>query len=117
MSETEVKQETTEEEENEPIYYKPSSLSLIASIASWTSWLVLAVYVIATIVQGVWVQTQLQAQSLSFSDIMSDMSILSYMFSNLLLPFFTGIVFFLVLQGVSIGLNVVLEMDFTLKEK
>jgi hypothetical protein len=47
----------------------------------------------------------------------SDPSFLSYIFTNLLLPFFTGIVYFLVLQGVSVGLNVVLEMDFNMREK
>ena len=117
MSETEVKIESTEENENEPIYYKPSWLSLIASIASWSSWLVLAIYVVSSIVQGIWIQSQMKAQGLAFSDVMTDMSILAYLFSNLLLPFFTGIVYFVILQGVSVGLNVVLEMDFTLREK
>jgi hypothetical protein len=117
MSESEIKTPTEEETNNDPIYYKPGWLSLIASIASWTSWLVFAVYIINTIVQGVWIQSQVSDQGLVLSDMLSEPSFLTYIFTNLLLPFFTGIVYFLVLQGVSIGLNVVLEMDFNLREK
>ena len=117
MSESEVKTTTEVENENDPIYYKPSWLSLIATIASWSSWLVFAVYILDTIVQGISIQSQLSGQGLVFSEMLSDPNFLSYIFTNLLLPFFTGIVYFLVLQGVSIGLNVVLEMDFNLREK
>jgi hypothetical protein len=117
MSETEVQTTTEEDTDNDPIYYKPGWLSLIASIASWSSWLVFAVYIINTIVQGVWIQSQISGQGLVLSEMFSDPSFLSYIFTNLLLPFFTGIVYFLVLQGVSVGLNVVLEMDFNMREK
>jgi len=117
MSESEVKTTTEEESDNDPIYYKPSWLSLIATIASWSSWLVFAVYIINTIVQGVWIQSQISGQGLVLSEMLTDPNFLSYIFTNLLLPFFTGIVYFLVLQGVSIGLNVVLEMDFNMREK
>jgi hypothetical protein len=117
MSEIEVKTTTEEDSENDPIYYKPSWLSLIATIASWSSWLVFAVFIINTIIQGVWIQSQLGGQGLSLSEMFSNPDFLRYIFTNLLLPFFTGIVYFLVLQGVSIGLNVVLEMDFNMREK
>jgi hypothetical protein len=117
MSEPEIKTTTEEETDNDPIYYKPSSLSLIASIASWSSWLVFAVFIINTIVQGMSIQSQLGGQGLALSELLVEPTFLSYVFSNLLLPFFTGIVYFLVLQGVSIGLNVVLEMDFNMREK
>jgi hypothetical protein len=117
MSEAENKTTSTEENDNEPIYYNPSRLSLVATASSWFSWFTLAVFVLNTIIQGIWIRSQIAGQGLVFSEMAVDPNFQSYLFSNLLLPFFTGIVFFLVLQGVSIGLNVVLEMDFNLREK
>lgn len=117
MSESEIKTTTEEDTDNDPVYYKPSWLSLIATLASWSSWLVFAVFIMNTIIQSVWIQSQISGQGLVFSEMLSDPNFLSYIFTNLLLPFFTGIVFFLVLQGVSIGLNVVLEIDFNMREK
>lgn len=117
MSETENTTAAVNEKENEPIYYKPSHLSLVATISSWVSWIVLAVFIINTIIQVRSLQNQVANQGLDLSQLYTDPNFQSYLFSNLLLPFFTGIVFFLVLQGVSIGLNALLEVDFNLREK
>ena len=117
MSEAEISTTLTEESDIDPVYYSPGRLSLVATAASWFSWLTLVVFVLNTIVQGIWIRTQIEGQGLAFSEMAVDPNFQSYLFGNLLLPFFTGIVFFLVLQGVSIGLNVVLEMDFNLRDK
>ncbi len=117
MSETENTTAVQNEKENEPIYYNPSRLSLVSTISSWVSWIVLAVFVINTIIQVRSLQTQIANQGLDISQLYTDPNFQSYLFSNLLLPFFTGIAFFLVLQGVSIGLNAILEVDFNLREK
>jgi len=116
MSETEVQATSSDSAEDEPIYYSPGRLSLIASIASWFSWFVLAGFIIDVIVQGMSIRTQLNSQGLVFTTLLSDTSFLSYLSSNLLTPLFTGIALFLVLQASSIGLNTLLEVDFNQRE-
>ena len=117
MSETENTTAAQNEKDSEPIYYNPGRLSLVSTISSWVSWIVLAVFIINTIIQVRSLQNQIGNQGLDMSQLYTDPNFQSYLFSNLLLPFFTGVVFFLVLQGVSIGLNAVLEVDFNLREK
>jgi hypothetical protein len=116
MSETNDLKTSPESTEDEPIYYSPNRLSLIASIASWFSWFVFVAFIADTIIQGIGIQSQLNNQGLVLTTLLSDPSFLSYIFANLLTPFFTGIALFLILQAVSIGLNVVLEMDFNMRE-
>lgn len=117
MSETDNQIASSEDTEDEPVYYSPNRLSLVASIASWVSWFVFVAFIADTIIQGVGIQAQLSNQGLALSTLISDPAFLSYVFSNLITPFFTGIAFLLILQGVSIGLNVVLEMDFNMREE
>jgi len=117
MSETEVQATTPEaSEEDEPIYFNPNRLSLIASISSWFSWFVLVGIIIDVITQGMNIRTQITTQGLVFTTLLSDASFLSYMVTNLLTPLFTGIALFLILQAASIGLNALLEMDFNQRE-
>ena len=115
MSETEV-QNTSEETDDEPVYYNPGRLSLVSGIASWVSWFVLAFFVIDTVIQGIGIQSQISSQGLTLSALMTEPTFLSYLFSNFLLPLFTGIALFLLLQAASIGLNALLEVDFNLRE-
>jgi hypothetical protein len=122
MSDTNNQTASDENTEDEPIYYSPGKLSLVATVASWFSWFVFAFFIIDTIIEGIVLQSklsQLSQQGTSFTTLISDpsMGFFTYLFTTLLLPFFTGIVFFLLLQAASIGLNVVLEMDFNLREK
>ena len=118
MSEAEIKTTTEEETDNDPIYYKPSWLSLVATIASWFSWLVFAVFIIEHHrSRNVDPVTDQRSGVGAFSKCWPIQISIPTFSRNLLLPFFTGIVYFLVLQGVSIGLNVVLEMDFNIREK
>jgi hypothetical protein len=116
MSDTDIQTPSTESPDDEPIYYNPNRLSLISGIASWTSWFVLAFFIIDTVIQGIGIQSQLSGQGLVLTTLLSDPTFLAYIFSNFLPPLFTGITFFLLLQAASIGLNVVLEMDFNYRE-
>jgi hypothetical protein len=105
-----------ENTDDEPIYYNPSRLSMISGIASVVSWIVFAYFIIDTILQGIGIQSQISKQGLAFSTLVSDPNFLAYLFSNILRPLFTGIAFFLLLQAAAIGLNVVLELDFNMRE-
>ncbi len=116
MSETNIQKTSPESTEDEPIYYSPNRLSLIASIASWFSWFVFVGFIADTIIQGIGIRSQINSQGLVITTLLSQPSFLSYLFSNLLMPFFTGIALFLILQALSVGLNVVLEMDFNMRE-
>jgi hypothetical protein len=103
-------------EENEPIYYKPKSLNLVASLAGIFSWIVLVGFLANVVVQGLNIQAQLKQQNLALSTLMSEPSFNSYIFTNLGVPLFTGLALFAILQGISIGLNVLLEIDFNMRE-
>ena len=103
-------------EENEPIYYKPKSLNLVATLAGIFSWIVLVGFVADIVVQVINVQAQLKQQNLSLSTLFAEPSFNSYAFTNLVIPLLTGLALFAVLQGVSIGLNVLLEIDFNIRE-
>jgi len=103
-------------EENEPIYYKPKSLNLVASLAGIFSWIILVGFVADVVVQGLNIQAQLKQQGLALATLMAEPSFNSYAFTNLIVPLLTGLALFAILQGVSIGLNVLLEIDFNIRE-
>ena len=103
-------------EENEPIYYKPKSLNLVATLASITSWIALVGFVINVALQVVGLQGQLTQSNLTLSAVMKEASFYVYLFSSLIVPLLTGLALFLILQGVSIGLNALLEIDFNIRE-
>jgi hypothetical protein len=115
-----MSEQTTENvdvvEENDPIYYKPKSLNLVASLAGIFSWIILVGFVADVVVQGLNVQAQLKQQGLALATLMAEPSFNSYAFTNLIIPLLTGLAFFAILQGVSIGLNVLLEIDFNIRE-
>jgi hypothetical protein len=103
-------------EDNEPIYYKPKSLNLIATLAGVFSWIVLVGFIADIVVQVINIQSQLQQQSLALGTLMAEPSFNSYAFTYLVIPLMTGLALFAILQGVSIGLNVLLEIDFNIRE-
>ena len=113
-------EETTENvvavEDNEPIYYKPKLLNLVATLAGIFSWIILVGFVADIVVQVLNVQAQLTQQGLALTTLLAEPSFNSYVFTNLVVPLLTGLGLFLILEGVSIGLNVLLEIDFNIRE-
>ena len=118
MSEQPIENEVEEieTENSEPVYYKPKMLNLIATIAGIVSWLVLVGFIADIAVQVTSIQAQLASQQLSLSALIAEPGFNSYIFTNLILPLLNGLSLFLVLQGVAIGLNVLLEIDFNTRE-
>ncbi|PWH16317.1 MAG: hypothetical protein DDG60_04225 [Anaerolineae bacterium] len=107
----------TEEEEKGPALYNPKVLSLISSLLSILSWVVFAAFIGDTIAQYLNIQNMISPQGTAFSELFKDPGALSYLVTNLSTPFFTGLAWFLVMQGVAIGLNVLMEIDLKLSEE
>jgi len=103
-------------EENEPIYYKPKSLNLVATVAGIVSWITLVGFVANVVLQVIGLQAQLAQQGLALDALLKEASFYAYLFTNMLIPLLTGLSLFLILQGVSIGLNALLEIDFNARE-
>ncbi len=98
------------EEETEPIYYKPRTLNLIATVTGILSWVVLAGFIL--VVVGQFVNLQSLSQGAPLTDLIKEASARSWLYTNLALPFLTGIGLFAVMQAASVGLNALLEIDF-----
>ena len=107
-------------EENEPVYYKPKALSLIATIAAWVSWVVLVVFIVAVAAKFGYVMAAATQNNSTIMAMMTDPQngeqARLFLIDNILIPLFTGITFFLLLQGVGVGLNALLEIDFNVRE-
>jgi hypothetical protein len=103
-------------EDKEPIYYAPKRVSLVSDLASVLSWVVLVFFIGDFIVQIISLQATMTSQQLTFSALMHESSFYAYVFVNLIVPFLTGLGFFVVLQAAAHGLNVLLEMDFNARE-
>ena len=103
--------------ENEPVFYKPQTLSLVATSAAWVSWIALVGFLADISLKFFSIKGQLEANGMGFStEIFSNMDLLSYLMTNLLTPLFTAIALFVILQGVAVGLNALLEIDFNARE-
>ncbi len=119
MTEEAIETVTTEEE-NEPIYYKPKALSMISTIAAWLSWVVLVVFIFVVIAQlkyimGVGDQSQKTLMEM-LTDPQQGEQVRLFIYSNMLIPLFSGLTFFVLLQAANIGLNSLLEIDFNIRE-
>ena len=102
--------EVVEIEDDEPIYYKPRSLTLVSTISGILSWVVLVGF-IAVIVAQYFVLQQL-AQGAPIATLVANPQVQTWIYTNMVYPLFDGLSLFFILQGVSIGLNVLMEIDF-----
>jgi hypothetical protein len=102
------------DENDEPIYYKPSSLNLVASLSMWFSWLVLVGFVL--VVAGQVFNLLELSQGAPIMSLLKEAGARNWIYTNLVLPLLTGLALFVTLQGVHIGLNVLLEIDFNMRE-
>jgi hypothetical protein len=103
-------------EEKEPIYFAPKRVSLVSDVASVLSWIVLVGFIGDIVVQVISLQAQLKTQGLALSTLMHESSFFAYLFVNLIIPLLTGLGIFVILQAASVGLNVLLEMDYNSRE-
>lgn len=103
--------ETEEAEEKGPALYNPKALSLVASLSSILSWVVLVAFIGDVVAQYRNINSMISQQGMAFSELFKEPNAVSFLVSNLSTPLFTGIALFLVMQGVAIGLNVLMELD------
>ncbi len=101
-------------EENDPIYYKPKTLNIIATLSGIFSWIVLAGFVRLVVGQSIILSNLTQGAAIT--ELVNEPQALNWIYSNIVTPVFFAIVSFFALQGVSIGLNVLLEIDFNVRE-
>jgi hypothetical protein len=103
-------------EEKEPIYYAPKRVTMISDIASILSWVVLVFFIGDFIVQIISLNATMATQQLTVAALVKEPSFYAYVFVNLIVPFFTGLGIFVILQAAATGLNMLLEMDFNARE-
>jgi hypothetical protein len=121
MAEEEEKEEEIElTEENGPIYYSPKTLSLISAIAAWVSWVILVGTILVIVAQvqyllGIASQNGQTINTMLF-DPQQGEQVRIFIYTNMVLPLFTGLGFFVLLQAASIGLNALLEIEFNMRE-
>jgi hypothetical protein len=111
-----MSEETTEVEveDNEPVYYKPRSLNLVATISGILSWVVLVGFV--AVIVGQFLVLQEISQGAPLATLLANAQAKNWVYTNIALPLLNGLSLWAVLQGVSIGLNVLLEIDFNNRE-
>jgi hypothetical protein len=103
-------------EDKEPIYFAPKRVSLVSDTANILSWVILVGFVGDIVVQVISLQAQLTSQGLVLSTLLHEPSFFTYIFSNMLIPLLTGLGLFAILQAASVGLNMLLETDFNMRE-
>ncbi len=103
-----------EEKEIEPIYYKPKTLNLVAILAGIFSWVVLLGFVGVLVGRFMLIKDSLS--TMPFAQLMANQQFQDWAYTNWVLPLVEGLAFFFILQGVAIGLNVLMEIDFNLRE-
>jgi len=112
--EKEVEIEEVEIDENEPVYYKPKSLNLIATLSGIFSWVILLGFI--ALIVGQYLVLQELGQGAPLTELIANAQVKNWIYTNMALPLLNGLGLFFVLQGVSIGLNVLLEIDFNSRE-
>ena len=103
-----------EPEDTEPVYYKPRMLNLVATISGILSWVVLLGFI--ALIVGQYLVLQELGQGAPLSTLITNPSVKNWIYTNMALPLLNGLSLFIILQGVAIGLNVLLEIDFNIRE-
>jgi hypothetical protein len=113
MSE-EIAEVEVDVDENEPVYYSPKTLNLVTSFARVLSWVVLAGFIL--LVVGNYMNLQEISQGAVLTDIIKQAAARAWIYTNLVTPLLTGLTMFVALQGICVGLDVLLEIDFNTRE-
>jgi hypothetical protein len=103
-------------EDNEPVYFAPKRVSLVADVASVLSWVVLVGFIGDVVMQTISLQLQIKSTGYALVDLLKQSAFIAVLITNLLVPLLTGMVFFVILQAAAVGLNVLLEMDYNSRE-
>ena len=113
---TEIAEVIDQEEDKEPIYFAPKRVSLVSDFASILSWVVLVGFIGYVVLQVISLRTQIMTNNYVLSDLLKEPSFWVYLFTNMIIPLLTGLAFFGVLQAGAVGLNMLLEKDYSAHE-
>ena len=103
-------------EDKEPIYFASKRVSLVFDTANILSWVILVGFVCDVIAQIIGLQSQLKSQGIAISALLREPSFYTYIFSNMIAPLLTGLGLFALLQAASVGLSMLLEADYNMRE-
>lgn len=103
-------------EEKEPIFFSPKRVSLISDTANILSWVILVGFIADVVAQIVGLRAQLVAQGVTFASLVKEPSLYTYIFQNMVRPLLTGLGLFGLLQAASLGLSMLLESDYNMRE-
>ena len=106
--------EEVEIEDAEPVYYKPKVLNLVATVSGILSWVVLLGFI--ALIVGQFLVLQELGQGAAWSTLLVNPQVKNWIYTNMALPLLNGLSTFFILQGVSIALNVLMEIDFNIRE-
>jgi hypothetical protein len=113
MENTEMSDNT---EDKEPIFFVPKRISMVSDTANILSWIILVGFVGDFIAQVIGLRAQLATQGIALSSLLKEPSLYTYIFTNMVIPILTGLGFFALLQAASLGLSMLLEWDFNMRE-
>jgi hypothetical protein len=120
MAEEPIENVAPEEDVNEPIYYRPRVLSFIAALSMWVSWVVFLVFILVVIANIQYLYGIATANGTTLFNMLTDAQqgeqVRNFAYTNMVLPLFTGLTFFVVLQGTNVGLNALLEIDYNVRD-
>lgn len=102
--------------EKEPIFFEPKRVSMISDTASILSWFVLVLFVGDVIAEIIGLRAQLVQQGARIGQLVGNPNLYTYIFPRMVTPLLTGLALFAILQGISIGLSMLLEWDYTMRE-
>ena len=103
-------------EDKDPIFFIPKRVSMISDTANILSWIILVLFVGAVITQIIGLQAQLASQNIAIKTLLREPSLYTYIFTNMITPLLTGLGFFALLQAASLGLSMLLEWDYNMRE-
>ncbi len=103
-------------EDKEPIYFAPKRISLISDTANILSWIILVGFLGAVIAQIIGLRAQLVSQGIVLKTLLREPSLYTFIFTNMVIPLLTGLGFFGLLQAASLGLSMLLEWDYNMRE-
>jgi hypothetical protein len=103
-------------EDKEPIYFVPKRISLISDTANILSWIILVGFLGAVVAEIIGLRAQLVAQGLAIKTLLREPSLYTFIFTNMVIPLLTGLGFFGLLQAASLGLSMLLEWDYNIRE-
>jgi hypothetical protein len=116
MTEEKIEITVSPDDDNEPIFFVPKRISMVADTANILSWVILVGFVGDIIAQVIGLRAQLVSQGVAFSALLKEPSLYSYVFTNMIVPLLTGLGFFALLQAASLGLSMLLEADFNMRD-